>query len=96
MTYTFLSPAQSELAEAIAYYEAAVPGLGSRFLNEVERTIQRILSQPEAWTKVSEMQRRCRTRRFPYGIIYAIEQDVIVITAVMNLRRHPNCWRDRI
>lgn len=42
MTYRFLSPAQRELAEAIAYYDRAVPGLGLEFLEEVERTVSRI------------------------------------------------------
>ncbi len=69
MTYRFLSPARRELAEAIEYYERASPGLGLEFLDEVERTICRILLHPLAWTRVSEHHRRCRTRRFPYGVI---------------------------
>ena len=48
MTYRFLSPAQQDLAEAMRYYEGAVPGLGLEFLEELERTVQRILHQPEA------------------------------------------------
>ena len=95
MTHRFLSPAQGELAEAIEFYENAAPGLGLQFLDEVERTIQRIQSQPEAWIKVSERHRRCRTRRFPYGLIYTIEQDIVLITAVMNLKRHPDYWKGR-
>ena len=70
MTYRFLSPAQQDLAEAVEYYEHALPGLGLEFLDEVERAVNRILRHPEAWTRVSERQRRCRTRRFPYGLLY--------------------------
>jgi hypothetical protein len=83
------------LAEAVEYYEKAVPGLGIEFLDEVERTVNRILLQPEAWTRFSDRHRRCRTRRFPFGLLYSIEQDVILITAVMNLRRHPDSWKNR-
>lgn len=32
---------------------------------------------------------------FPYGIVYSLEQDEILITAVMNLRRHPDSWKSR-
>jgi len=96
VTYRFLSPAQRELAEATAYYEQASPGLGLEFLEEIERTIQRILNQPEAWTKVSTNHRRCRTRRFPFGLIYFIEPDAVVIAAVMHLHRHPDYWKSRI
>ena len=38
MNYRFLSPAQRDLAEAVAYYEQAAPGLGIEFLDEIERT----------------------------------------------------------
>ena len=95
MTYRFLSPAQRELAEAMDCYERAVPALGLEFLDEVERTVRRILLQPEAWLRVSERHRRCRTRRFPYGLIYSVEGNAVIITAVFNLRRHPDSWKDR-
>ncbi len=96
MTYRFLSPAQQDLAEAIEYYERASPGLGLEFLDEVERTVNRILLNPEAWTPVGEHHRRCRARRFPYGLLYTVEQDVVIISAVMDLRRHPETWKKRL
>jgi len=30
---------------------------------------------------------------FPYGVIYSIEQDEILILAAMHLRRHPDYWK---
>ena len=73
MTYRFLEVAERELREAVAYYESASPGLGIDFIDEIERTIGRILKHPGAWTKVSEVHRRCRTRRFPFGLIYTVD-----------------------
>lgn len=93
MTYRFLSLAENELRSAAEYYENAVPGLGVDFVDEIERTIERVLKHPNAWAKVSEDHRRCRTRRFPYGIIYSIEDECILISAVMNLRQHPGRWK---
>jgi hypothetical protein len=78
------------------YYDRASAGLGLEFLAEVERTVQRIVLNPEAWTKVSTFSRRCRMRRFPYGVFYSIHGDEIVISGVMDLRRHPDSWRTRI
>ena len=95
MTYRFLSPAERELAAAADYYDRAVPGLGLEFLNEIERTIARILRHPEAWTKISDRHRKCRTRRFPYAIIYTVEGDTVIISAVMHGRRHPDYWKKR-
>ena len=96
MTYRFLSPAERDIAAAMEYYDRASPGLGQNFLSEVERTIGRILLNPTAWTRVSEHCRRCRTRRFPYGVFYSVEGDEIVISAVLDLRRHPDSWKTRI
>jgi plasmid stabilization system protein ParE len=95
MTYRFLSPAQQELARAMEYYDRSVPGLGLQFLDELERTVHRILLQPEAWTRLSENHRRCRMRRFPYGVIYSLERDTVLIVAVFHLHRHPDSWKER-
>jgi len=96
VTYRFLSPAQRDLAEAVEYYEQASPGLGLEFLDEIERTVARVLVHPEAWTRVAEHHRRCRMRRFPYGLLYTVENDIVIIAAVMNLRRNPEGWKKRL
>ena len=95
MRVRFLSPAEDELAEAAAYYQSVSPGLGVSFVEEIGSTVDRILLQPTAWTRVSESHRRCLTRRFPFGVIYRIGDDEIVVVAVMNLRREPNSWKKR-
>lgn len=40
--------------------------------------------------------RRCLVNRFPFGVIYSVEQGEIFILAVMHLRRHPDYWKDRL
>jgi mRNA-degrading endonuclease RelE of RelBE toxin-antitoxin system len=40
--------------------------------------------------------RRCRLRRFPYGLIYAIDRGDILIVAVAHAHRRPDYWRDRM
>jgi toxin ParE1/3/4 len=96
VTYRILSAAEKDLTRAIKYYERASTGLGMEFLTEVERTIQRILLNPEAWMRVSPNCRRCRTRRFPYGVFYWIERNELVISAVLDLRTRPESWRKRL
>jgi plasmid stabilization system protein ParE len=95
MMVEFLAPAQAELAEAVAYYDSQEQGLGSQFAAEVRRTIQRILQYPEAWSSISKRTRRCRTSKFPYGIIYQIRSNVVLIVAVMHLHREPRTWKSR-
>jgi hypothetical protein len=48
----FLSTAETELQEAIEFYEATENGLGARFLEEVEAAVERIIRHPQAWAQV--------------------------------------------
>lgn len=96
MTYRFHPSARRELTEAVAYYDRISRRLGDDFVDEVENAINRILSFPEAWPTLSAETRRCRMKRFPYGLVYQIRGDEVVIVAVMHLHRKPNCWEDRL
>jgi hypothetical protein len=93
VTYRFLPPAVREVREAAHYYEARVPGLGFDFLAEVRAAVRRMLAHPEAWCPLDNKFRRCRTARFPYGLIYTVEADHILVVSVMHLHRHPDAWR---
>ena len=95
MKYFFHPEAESELIAAINYYEDCEPGLGYDFAVEVHFTLENILSFPKAWPVLEDNIQRCQTRRFPYGIIYVIDEDILYVLAVMHLRRDPEYWKDR-
>jgi plasmid stabilization system protein ParE len=74
----------------------------SRFLAWVTRLLMRlkvgiraILSGPEVWRVIEDDVKRYLIHRFPYGIYYTIEGDVVVIWAVKHLHRHPDYWQNR-
>lgn len=96
MKIEFLAPAEIELIDAISYYNMQSEGLGFEFAAEVKRTIERIIQYPEAWSKLSKRTRRCRTNRFPYGVIYQVTGETILIVAVMHLSRDPQMWKSRL
>lgn len=96
MTFRILRPAVIELREAANYYEGEAAGLGLEFMTEIRSAIRRILAHPEAWAALDDKFRRCRTGRFPYGIIYTIESDSVLIVAVMHLHREPDSWRKNL
>jgi len=96
MKVEFLDPAENELLEAIGYYNSESEGLGYELAAEVNRTIDRIIEYPNAWAPLSKRTRRCRTNRFPYGVIYQVRGDMILIVAVMHLHRDPESWKDRL
>jgi len=91
-----LEVAQQELDEAIAYYNSQAPGLGDAFLLEAVAAIDRIRRYPHAWHPLGESTRRCRLRRFPYGLIYHEDKGEVLIVAVAHSHRRPDYWRDRV
>jgi plasmid stabilization system protein ParE len=70
--------------------------LAQAFINAVEDAIFRIVESPTRWAVVDEDIRRCLTRKFPYGILYTIEEDYILIVAVMHCSREPGYWKERV
>ena len=96
MEIIFLPPAKDEFTEAIVYYNIQSEGLGYEFAAEVKRTLERIVQYPDAWFKLSKRTRRCRTNRFPYGVIYQVRKETLLIVAVMHLSREPETWSSRL
>lgn len=50
---------------------------------------------PSSGTKITTSERRFLVPRFPYGLIYAVDDDLITIFAVMDLRQKPGYWESR-
>jgi toxin ParE1/3/4 len=96
MIHHFHPEARLEYLEAATFYNSRRAGLGAAFTLEVEATIERILEAPNRWLVIEQDVRKCLTHVFPYGILYTIEQDAILIVSVMHLRRKPGHWRSRL
>ena len=96
MKVLVLSCAEAEFADAVDYYNEQCPGLGFEFAVEVQRTFERIKCHPTAWPLFSSRSRRCLTDRFPFGVLYQVRNDVILIGGIMHLKRDPQRWQERV
>ena len=81
--------------DAIDYYNDRQDGLGLEFAKQIYLSVENILSFPKAWTTISRNTRRYVLNRFPYGVIYQIKKDEIIIIAIMQLNKKPKYWRKR-
>jgi plasmid stabilization system protein ParE len=90
-----LSCAEREFVAAVDHYNAERPGLGYEFAEEVRRAFERIQAFPDAWPLFSARARRCVVSRFPYGILYQVRADRILVLAIMHLKRNPEAWAER-
>lgn len=52
--------------------------------------------KPEDGVPVSGALRRFLLRRFPYYLLYRVEEDWILVLAVGHHSRRPGYWRDRL
>lgn len=93
MQIRFLQPAQHELDETIAYYDAQALNLGKRFLLEALTCLNRVCQYPGAWHPITDKIRRCQLKHFPYGVIYTITDHVILVIANGHLHRKPEYWQ---
>jgi plasmid stabilization system protein ParE len=94
--YRFLSPAEDEMTEAALFYESRSGGLGSDFLDDVQRAIDRVSDYPDSGEPIDFGFRRTLLHRFPFSLIYAVERTGIVIVSVAHHGRAPGYWRSRV
>lgn len=97
----FQAEADEEAAEAAEWYERRRAGLGSDFLDELNRARETLSESPHTWPLWQGIPgplglRRFLLPRFPYGIAYLTDQREVVVIAVAHLSRKPGYWIGRI
>ena len=72
-------------------------GLGSDYLSEFEKLMERVSSAPEAYPQIDDSNlRKAGFSRFPFHAIYRVEKSHLVILAIAHRRRRPAYWVGRI
>lgn len=87
--------AEAEINEGADFYDLEDPGLGSVFIDEVERGIESISQFPEAAQLVRGRVRKKPLVRFPYSLVYSALPDEVRLLAVAHQKRRPFYWRGR-
>lgn len=96
MKVRFLTHAEKELDDAVAWYNEQSQGaLGREFLDELDRAVRRVVAFPISCPEIESGLRRCLLARFPYSLIYGVEDDIVVVIAVAHSHREPRYWVDR-
>jgi plasmid stabilization system protein ParE len=95
--YRLVAESQVDLdvAAAFEWYEKERAGLGLEFLDELRATYDRIADGPLKYQHLRSGIRRALVRRFPYSVYFAIEDDAIVVLAVLHVSRDPAEWQRR-
>ena len=88
--------ARKELIDARDYYDDLVFGLGKTFVLELEKCLDVIKINPLAYPITKENIRKAVIIKFPYLILYLVEEKSIYILAIMHQKRKPKYWVNRI
>ena len=91
-----LPEAVDDAVEAFRWYELRSPGLGERFLSQVDDCINQICRQPELFELVYKLYRRAIVRDFPYVIFYTSRDDTVIIASIFHSAQNPKKWRKRL
>ena len=88
MTVVILEDAAEDLESGAQFYESCATGVGDYFLDS-------ILSDLDSLVLFAGIHpiyfgfHRMLSKRFPFGIYYEVEDDVVYVCAILDLRRDP-------
>jgi plasmid stabilization system protein ParE len=88
--------AEADLETAARWYDEEQPGLAGRFLNDVDRSFVRLRERPLQFPVVAGEVRRALMHAFPYAIYFRVSNEIVVVLAVLHLRRNPRIWQARV
>ena len=87
--------AAADIAEATEWYDRQQSGLGAEFMRSVRSQLAAIEEVPKRYPVILSDIRRARLRRFPYGVYYVIDGEIVVAFACMHARQSPRQWQSR-
>ena len=90
MRVVFTRMATQELEDAVHFYELEYAGLGRKFKEEVRKAALRVAEYPKAWSLERGEVRKCLLHKFPYKLLYSVEEDHILVLAVAHQHRQPD------
>ena len=95
MSFTILlSPiAEEELYDSALWYNIRKAKLGNELVEEVDTTLQKILSNPQQFKTVYKNFRMALTKRFPFEIFYEIDDEIILVHHIFHASRNPKVWK---
>ena len=90
-----LPAAWDDLIEGVGFYEEKSPGLGLRFMDEMLAQIQGL--RPFAGSHSRRLDHYFALADvWPWAIYYILENDRMIIAAVLDCRRDPDFIRSRL
>lgn len=95
MKIKILKAASQDLVDGYWFYEKQTEGLGVYFLDTLFSDIDSLKVYAGIHPKYFEKYHRLLSKRFPFAVYYRIENDIILVYAVLDCRKNPAWIRNR-
>jgi plasmid stabilization system protein ParE len=95
MKIRILTTAKQDLIEGFHFYEKQTEGIGSYFIDSLYSDIDSLVITSGIHSIYFKKYYRLLSKRFPFAIYYRIEDNIILIDAVLDCRKDPAWIRDR-
>ena len=89
----FDTTAIDELLESKPWYANHLESLGEDFEREVEQTLDKIVQYPKLYPVAAKTIRKAVLKRFPFVILYAFQQDKVIVLHIFHSHRNPDTWK---
>ena len=90
------SQVEDDLVDAALWYDKKQIGLGDQFLAEYVAAIYRMSENPLLFSIAANGLRPCLIKRFSYLIHFTVEENQIIVIAVMSASRDDSSFMDRL
>ncbi|MEM9679880.1 MAG: type II toxin-antitoxin system RelE/ParE family toxin [Bacteroidota bacterium] len=95
--YQLSDEAEWDVEDGYSWYESKQEGLGEIFLEKLDLAAAAIKSNPTTYSiRYKKKVRAFVVKRFPYLILYVVNENDINVIAVFNTHQHPRKWKDRV
>ena len=96
MNVQILDPAKDDLAEGYLFYESQKTGLGHYFLDTIYAEIDTLETFAGIHPKYYPPYFQMLSDKFPFSIFYRIENDIVLVDAIIDQRRDPEWITERL
>jgi len=91
-----IAPAQTEIAQAVKYYEEQRPSAGIRFWIEFKNLAKRLETFPELYSRFGKRGvRKAPMHVYPHAVYYRVVRDELRILGVVHGAMNPETIKSR-
>lgn len=95
MILRILESAKRDLINGFSFYEQQAPALGDYFLDSIFSDVDSLVIYSGIHPLFFERYHCMFSKRFPFAIYYRIENDTILIQAILDCRQNPDTIEKR-